>query len=97
MKTITFKIPEEISREIELLQYEYESKKDILAYMIYNDYPMNDAFKKYQEDYMACFTKYNMAKDHLQKTIIEPEVKGRLNQWNLEFESCEVTAEYAEN
>lgn len=46
---------------------------------------------------MACFTKYNMAKDHLQKSVIEPKVKGKLNQWNLEFESCEVTAEYAEN
>ena len=40
MKTITFKISEDVSREIELLQYEYESKKDILAYMIYNDYPI---------------------------------------------------------
>lgn len=97
METIKFKVNEEIVRKIELLQFEYESKKDILSYMIYNDYPQNDAFKRYQEDFMKCFTEYNLAKENLQKTVIEPKVKGKLNEWNLEFDTCEVTASYAKN
>ena len=89
------KIPNEVSLQIESLQYEYHSRKDWIAYMISNDYSTtSDAFKAYQKEYIEFYTKYNMAKEELENSILRPQIEGKMTGWNLTFATSEVIVDY---
>ena len=50
-KVQKIKIDEDISTKIEALQYEIDTRKDVIAFMIASDMNMEtDAFKKYSKE-----------------------------------------------
>ena len=51
MPTEIVKVDEKIRNEVEGLDYEYQSRKDLISYMISNDMKIDtDAFKVYQNE-----------------------------------------------
>lgn len=85
-------IPEDFCNLIESLQYEVDSRKDLLNFMVNSGIDVeNDSFKKYHKQYMEYFVKYNTAKSELQQEYID--TRGSFNRWNLNFATGEVTAE----
>ena len=95
MKTIKVTIPEDIRDTIQALQFEVESRKDLLAHMISTGIDLtSDTFKSYEKEYQEYFVKYNLAKEDMQNNCLKPAVDGKLINWNLDFASCEVTLNY---
>lgn len=91
-KTTKVTIPEDVRDHIQSLQYEVESRKDLLAHMINTGTDIDsEPFKKYEKEYQEFFVQYNVAKEAMQKNLLEPAVQTKLISWNLDFESCEVT------
>ena len=92
-KTIT--IPENVRNDIQALQYEVESRKNLLTFMMQNGTDIDsDNFVKYHTKYQEFFNKYEHAKQAMQDTYLQPQVEGKLINWNLDFATCEVTCEY---
>ena len=55
-KVQKIKIDEDISTKIEALQYEIDTRKDVIAFMIASDMNMEtDAFKKYSKELKPLF------------------------------------------
>lgn len=89
------KIPEEVRDKIQMLQYEYDSKKELLTHMINAGVNIeNEAFKTYESEYQKVFVNYNNAKQDMQTKYLEPAVPGKLLKWNLNFFNAEATCEY---
>lgn len=89
------KIPEDVRDHIQSLQYEVESRKDLLAHMVNTGVDIHsDTFKSYEKEYQEFFVQYSLAKESMQEKLLVPAVPGKLNSWNLDFESCEVTCTY---
>lgn len=75
-------VRKELVEKIEALQYEVESRKDILSHMIANGMnTTSDKFVKYHDEYQAFFMNYNKAKQEMMK---EYGVPNNVN-WNLDF------------
>lgn len=90
-------IPQDICNEIQALQYECNSRQGLLAYMLDRGSDIaSTGFKHYHDEYNEFNAKYEQAKEKLQKTILEPQIHGKLLSWNLDFESNECTCDYAE-
>ena len=95
MKTIVVTIPEDVKNGIQALQFEVESRKDLLAHMVNTGVDItSETFKSYEKEYQEFFVKYNVAKEALQDQYLKPAVEGRLVNWNLDFASNEVTCNY---
>lgn len=95
MKTKIVTVNEEVRDKIQALQYEVESRKDLLAHMIQTGTDIkSEAFRRYEREYQEFFVQYNMAKETLQNAVLAPKVEGKLVSWNLDFASCEVTCSY---
>lgn len=89
------KIPEDVRDRIQALQYETDSRKDLLGFMVANDYAIaGESFSTYHEEYQNYFVQYSIAKEEMQKQYLEPAVDGKLLNWNLDFSTCEVTCTY---
>lgn len=87
------KIDSEICNKIEALQYEVESRKDIITSVIAGTVSMKgDLFEKYHNEYQEFFKQYNKAKQEMtDKYITDPALKNKA--WNLTFNTCELTIE----
>lgn len=85
------KIDDETVLKIEQLQYEIESRKDVIAQALSGTINMrNDMFKKYHTEYQEYYKKYNKAKSEMvAKYMKGTEYEGKA--WNLDFESQELT------
>jgi hypothetical protein len=81
-------VNEELCTRIEMLQYEVNSRKDIItSYLKNNENGLNPLFTEYQDKYKEYFMAYNKAKQELIKTYNIP--KGSI--WNLDFATKELT------
>lgn len=79
--------------KIEALQYEVESRKDLIAFaMTRDDLTDSPSFKQYQEEYRDFFIQYNVAKNLLEKQYVYPKCPNA-KRWNLDFETHELTIE----
>jgi hypothetical protein len=87
-ETKTVEINGDLANYIEGLQYEVDSRKDIISFMIDKNMIDSVAFATYQKEYFECYSKYQMAKGQLEKTYVTPLLTGdqRAN-WNLDFET----------
>ena len=90
---VTMKIDKEICNKIEALQYEVESRKDIITAVIAGTVNMKgDMFDKYHAEFQKYFTDYNKAKQEMMdKYITDPALKNK--NWNLTFNTCELVIE----
>ena len=88
MKKIT--VDKKYVSKIEALQYEVESRKDVIAQILGNGFRVaGDTFSKYQDEYRDFFIQYNKAKQEM----LDAYGVDSKTAWNLEFTSCELTVE----
>lgn len=83
-------IDEELSNYIESLQYETDSRKDIIIYMITNNMDLNtEVGKQYQKEYSNFYNELAVAKDNLSQMYIRsnPKFADKDVTWNLDFHS----------
>ena len=86
MKTVI--VDESICKKIEALQYEVESRKEIITYILTGSFSsQSDQFKQYQDEYKQYFIKYNKAK---QEMVEQYQIPNSAT-WNLDFRSCVLT------
>ncbi len=90
---------QEIINLIQSLQYEVESRKNIIkdlmnsdnGFMNYNE----KTFNKYHKEYVEFFVQYETAKEELQKMYVKEYVdKYSSVSWNLDFGTHELTITY---
>lgn len=98
MKSLMIKVEnEELLSLIEGLQYETESRKEILAYMIDKGMSGTENFAAYQKEYSEYFVQLSTAKSTLEAAIREKIPAGmELRSWNLEFASRQITVDVYE-
>lgn len=85
---MTIIIDKEMCNHIEALQYEVESRKDIITMVLSGSVSIRgDLFEQYQEEYKSYFIEYNKAK----QAMLEAYKVPKNSNWNLEFRSCELT------
>lgn len=81
-------VNKEIVEKIEVLQYEVESRKDIISQMLANGMNTSgDAFKRYHDEYQEYFIMFNKAKQEMLDIYKVP----KNTSWNLDFSSYELT------
>lgn len=86
---------EEFVNLIEALHYEVNSRKDLIAYMLNSDMRTDTAaYEKYNREYREFYVQYNEAKNKLEEMYVRTAVENPMS-WNLDFETGEVTIEYA--
>lgn len=95
-KKIISNVSEELINLVEAYQYEVNSRKDLISYMITNNMDINtDAFKQYQTELVEFTKKLDLAKSELDKNIIQPFLTENnitsLASWNLDFTTKELT------
>lgn len=81
-------IRDELCNKIEALQYEVESRKDVIAQIVAGSLVMKkESFDAYQNEYKQFFIQYNKAK---QEMLDEYNVSNDA-MWSLDFNSKELT------
>ncbi len=95
MKRLKIRVDnEELLTLIESLQYETDSRKEILAFMIDRGMNGTENFDKYQEEYRGFFVQLNTAKSRLEEAIRNTLPEGmELRAWNLDFVSHEIAVD----
>ena len=91
-------IPEDISIYLQRLQYEYQSRKDIIALLLethQNDVSVitSPTFIKYQELTGESVAAYDIAKAELEQMYVPKELNGHQINWNLDFNTSILTIE----
>lgn len=93
-KNIT--VPQERVTRIQALQYECDSRKDLLTFMLDKGAaPTSEGFRAYHDEYTKLHAQYEQAKEEMQKAVLEPQIPGTLLKWNLDFSTGEAACEYA--
>lgn len=86
MKTII--VDTAICEKIEALQYEVESRKDIITQVLAGMvHIVGDLFDKYQAEYRKYFIAYNKAK----QDMLDAYSIDNTSNWNLDFRTHELT------
>lgn len=86
------KIDKELCVKIEALQYEVESRKDIIVAVLSGSLTMReDKFNAYHAEYQEFFKQYNKAKQEMIDKYIDPSLKTK--SWNLTFNTQELIIE----
>lgn len=89
---MTIKIDKTICENIETLQFEVESRKDIIVQFLAGGVKMDtEMFTKYHKDYQDFHKRYNKAKQDMVEKYLGAE--GRSKNWTLEFATGELTVE----
>ena len=90
-KTFRINIPEDFCTELQKLHYDYNGKRDIIAYMISNNYDTtSSSFRQYEEAYQSAMITYQAAKKVLQDSYILPHVEGCTVNWEVDFDNFAV-------
>lgn len=85
---MTIVIDKELCDKIEALQYEVESRKDVITQVLSGAVAVRgELFANYQDEYKKYFIAYNKAK---QEMIDAYKIPANCD-WNLEFHNCELT------
>ncbi len=83
-------IDETLCNKIEGLQYEVESRKDIITQILAGNFTVRgELFNQYQQEYKQFFIDYNKAK---QEMLLQYDV-GNNVVWNLDFRTRTLTIE----
>lgn len=90
---MVIKISPKFSEYIEKLQYEVSAYQDLLVFSMRQNLD-KEIYDKYNQDYKDIFVEFSLAKNRLEKEIIQkqyPELKNYT--WNLNYLTyeCEVT------
>lgn len=89
------KIDEEITLKIEALQYEIDTRRDIITFMLASD--MNtetESFKKYSKELTEFKIQYEEAKKLIEEDYVIPMMEKQKCNWTLDFSTSEITINY---
>lgn len=88
-------IDENLSNKLEALQYEIDTRKEIIAFMLASDMNMETAaFKKYSKELTEFKVEYEEAKKIIEDDYVIPAMEGKKCSWSLDFSTSEVTVNY---
>lgn len=91
----TIRVPEDVVTQIQALQYECDSRKSLLAFMLDKGGSIeSESFKAYHTEYTNFNSQYEKAKEEMQETILAPQIPGKLLTWKLDFSSRDAECEY---
>ena len=97
MNNKIIKIDEKIRDLIESYDYEYNSRRDIIAFMLSNNMDIStESFKKYQKEMQDFLVMFNTAKEEISKKYVNDLIEGKNAKWTLDYASCELTIEFLE-
>ena len=98
MITKTVVIDESIRDLIESYDYEYNSRKELISFMIANNMDITtESFKAYQKEMTHFLVKFNTAKEEISKKYVYPIIGDKEATWNLSYPTCELTINYQES
>lgn len=80
-------IDEQLCTKIEMLQYEVNSRKEIITAYLQMNNTTSNLFKSYQDEYKQYFTEYNKAKQEMLEKYEVPANRS----WHLDFATRELT------
>ena len=87
---MTINVEKTLVEKIETLQYEVESRKDVISQILANGFKVaGDTFAKYQAEYKEYFIQYNKAKREMLNTYGVDSNSA----WTLDFSTCVLTIE----
>ena len=90
----TIKITEELSTYIQSLDYEYRTRKELIAFMLTTNMDISsDAFVKYNQEMIKYAIEFDKAKQKLEQEYIIPVIKNKNTQWSLDYFSNIITLE----
>ena len=90
-KELTVQVSSDVCELIEALQYEVESRKEIISFMLSSGMDIHsDSFKKYEKQYIDFFIQYNEAKNRLEADFVRP-FANEFETWNLDFTTQIIT------
>ena len=95
------KVEESLLNYLEALMYECGRTKEIVAYMLGNNFDTtSDSFKQWEKDNQKAYIEYSHAKETMTKEVIPkllPEIKGKPFQWEVDFYNKEVVVNVPQN
>ena len=78
--------------KIEGLQYEVNSRRELMQHMIESGVDFESTgYKRYQAEYLNFYKLLEEAKEEFANEYVYPETKGERVFWNLDFKKLEVT------
>lgn len=99
MCTKYFSVPADICNMLEALNYEVESRKSLISFMIDHGMPLDTPIAKiYVDEYTELFSEYEIAKKQFERLFIKPAIgDNKLLSWTITFENsqCEIKLDTA--
>ena len=92
---IEIKIPEEIRDNIQRADMEYQSRRNILIYIMENDIKIpQERIDKYQKECDEKFIIFENLKTNLEQQYVKPNTNNlTINHWQLDYKTCILTIE----
>ena len=79
-------IEEALVNYIEGLDYEYQSRRELIVFMLTSNMNIETiAFQKYQKEMTDYYIKFNIAKEELEKKYIRPIINNKNVSWQLDY------------
>lgn len=77
---------------LESLQFEVESRKEVIGFLISSNGINSESFRKYEKEYQEFYIKYQTAKDEFEETYVRPNISEEDGyvSWDLDFQLKEV-------
>ena len=92
---MTINIPIDFCNYIELLAYETESRKKLLAFMKKINVD-DDKYDELFKEYFQFYVQYEQAKRELEDNFLKPKLKNKNFSWTLHFNIGECEIEFNE-
>lgn len=96
MKQYFREIPEDVVNTIEKANYEYETLKDNVAFLLDQhqndpDFLASDIFNRYQNAEVTAKMQYERLKKEFEKKFVPKEFSGHQISWSLEYNTKVLT------
>lgn len=94
IKKIILSVDGKTVNDIQRLNLEVESRRDIIAFMISSGMNVdNEVFLRYQNDYQSFYRDFETAKLIFEKSFVKAQYPTATS-WSLDYQTNEVTINY---
>ena len=94
---IEIQIPEDLRNAIQRADIEYQSRRNILIYIMENNINIpQERIDQYQKDCDDKFMLFNNLKNILEQQYVIPNTKNQKSTWNLDYISSILTINFIE-
>lgn len=92
IKNIT--VPHDVVANIQQLNVEVESRKELLAFMISHNFDITtESFINYQNEYANYYAKFDAAKVAFEREYVRTTIENPIS-WDLNYRTCEAMITY---